>query len=55
MTGPVKVDMAKVRERKRDMVQALVDSHLRNYKDKRRRIDHGHDGRFVAPKTIEVT
>ena len=32
ITGPVKVDMAKVRQRKRDMVQALVDAHLRNYK-----------------------
>src|ERR1700728_594870 len=30
MTTPFKVDMAKVRQRKRDMVQALVDAHLKN-------------------------
>ena len=33
MTGPIKVDMAKVRQRKRDMVQALVDAHLQNYRE----------------------
>src|SRR5271165_4411596 len=33
MTTPFKVDMAKVRQRKRDMVQALVDAHLKNYRE----------------------
>ena len=41
MTGPVKVDMAKVVRRKRDMVEAQVAAHLHNYKTKRRGIDHG--------------
>jgi pyruvate/2-oxoglutarate dehydrogenase complex dihydrolipoamide dehydrogenase (E3) component len=54
ITGPVKVDMAKVRQRKRDMVQALVDAHLRNYKTSGAELIMG-DGRFVAPKTIEVS
>ncbi len=54
LTGPVKVDMAKVRQRKRDMVQALVDAHLRNYKTSGAELIMG-DGRFVAPKTLEVS
>ena len=33
MTGPVKVDMAKVRQRKRDMVDGLIAAHLKNYKE----------------------
>ena len=53
MAGPVKVDMAKVRQRKRDMVQALVDAHLRNYKTSGAELIMGA-GRFVAPKTLEV-
>ena len=32
MTGPVKVDMATVRRRKREMVEAQVAKHLQNYK-----------------------
>ena len=54
MTGPVKVDMAKVVRRKRDMVQAQVAAHLRNYKTSGAELIMGH-GRFVAPKTVEVT
>jgi pyruvate/2-oxoglutarate dehydrogenase complex dihydrolipoamide dehydrogenase (E3) component len=54
ITGPVKVDMGRVRQRKRDMVQALVDAHLRNYKTSGAELIMG-DGRFVAPKTIEVS
>src|SRR6202030_1997666 len=54
LTGPVKVDMAKVRQRKRDMVQALVDAHLRNYKTSGAELIMG-SGRFVAPKTLEVS
>jgi len=54
ITGPVKVDMGKVRQRKRDMVQALVDAHLRNYKTSGAELIMG-SGRFIAPKTIEVS
>ena len=32
VTGPVAIDMAKVRQRKRDMVDGLIDLHLQNYK-----------------------
>jgi pyruvate/2-oxoglutarate dehydrogenase complex dihydrolipoamide dehydrogenase (E3) component len=54
ITGPIKVDMGKVRQRKRDMVQALVDAHLRNYKTSGAELIMG-SGRFVAPKTLEVS
>ena len=54
MTGPVKVDMAKVVQRKRNMVQALVDAHLQNYRASGAELIMG-DGRFVAPKTLEVS
>src|SRR5215467_7508086 len=54
MTGPFKVDMAKVRERKRAMVQALVDAHLKNYEESGAELIMG-SGRFVAPKTLEVS
>jgi pyruvate/2-oxoglutarate dehydrogenase complex dihydrolipoamide dehydrogenase (E3) component len=54
MTGSIKVDMAKVRQRKRDMVQALVDTHLKNYRESGAELIMG-TGRFVAPKTIEVS
>jgi pyruvate/2-oxoglutarate dehydrogenase complex dihydrolipoamide dehydrogenase (E3) component len=53
MTGPVKVDMAKVRQRKRDMVQALVEAHLKNYRESGAELIMG-EGRFVAPKTLKV-
>src|ERR1700752_4613158 len=32
-TGGVAIDMATVRQRKRDMVDAQIAAHLRNYKD----------------------
>jgi pyruvate/2-oxoglutarate dehydrogenase complex dihydrolipoamide dehydrogenase (E3) component len=54
MTAPFKVDMAKVRQRKRDMVQAQVDAHLKNYRESGAELIMG-TGRFVAPKTIEVS
>jgi pyruvate/2-oxoglutarate dehydrogenase complex dihydrolipoamide dehydrogenase (E3) component len=54
MTGPVKVDMAKVRERKRAMVQGLIDTHLKNYKESGAELIMG-SGRFVAPKTLELS
>jgi pyruvate/2-oxoglutarate dehydrogenase complex dihydrolipoamide dehydrogenase (E3) component len=53
MTGPVKVDMARVVRRKRDMVEALVAAHLKNYKESGAELIMG-TGRFVAPKTLEV-
>ncbi len=54
MTGPVKVDMAKVVRRKRDMVEALVAAHLKNYKESGAELIMG-DGRFVGPKTLDVS
>ena len=52
-TGPVKVDMAKVRQRKRDMVDGSVAAHLENYRASGAELIMG-TGRFVAPKTLEV-
>ena len=54
MTSPVKVDMAKVVRRKRDMVEAQVAAHLHNYKTSGAELIMG-TGRFVAPKTLEVS
>ncbi len=48
-----KVDMAGVRERKRKMVDGLVAMHLQKYKESGAELVMGQ-GRFVAPKTIEV-
>jgi pyruvate/2-oxoglutarate dehydrogenase complex dihydrolipoamide dehydrogenase (E3) component len=47
------IDMAVVRERKRRMVQNLVDIHLDLYKKSGAELVMG-TGRFVGPKTIEV-
>src|SRR5258708_11635219 len=52
-TGPVAVDMATVRRRKRDMVDRLVADHLQNYRTSGAEWIMG-TGRFVAPKTLEV-
>lgn len=52
-TGPVKLDMAKVRQRKRDMVDGSVAAHLENYRASGAALIMG-TGRFVAPKTLEV-
>src|SRR5438477_9222594 len=52
-TGRVAVDMMAVRQRKRDMVDAQVATHVRNYKDSGAELIMG-SGRFVAPKTLEV-
>ena len=54
IAGPVKVDMAKVRQRKREMVEGLVAAHLQNYKASGAELIMG-SGRFVAPKTLEVS
>jgi pyruvate/2-oxoglutarate dehydrogenase complex dihydrolipoamide dehydrogenase (E3) component len=54
MTGPVKTDMARVRQRKQDMVEREIAFHLNAYKTSGAELIMGI-GRFVAPKTIEVT
>ena len=53
IAGPVKTDMAKVRRRKRDMVEREIELHLHNYKTSGAELIMG-SGRFVAPKTLEV-
>jgi pyruvate/2-oxoglutarate dehydrogenase complex dihydrolipoamide dehydrogenase (E3) component len=53
VTGPVATDMARVRQRKRDMVNREVDLHLANYKATGVELIIG-SGRFVAPRTLEV-
>lgn len=54
MTGPVTVDMAKVRQRKREMVDRQIAKHLQIYKATGAELIMG-SGRFLAPKTLEVT
>jgi pyruvate/2-oxoglutarate dehydrogenase complex dihydrolipoamide dehydrogenase (E3) component len=54
MTGPVKTDMAKVRQRKRDMVNREIDFHLKSYKTSGAELIMG-TGRFVAPRTLKVS
>src|SRR5260370_14499451 len=53
MTGSVTMDMAKVRQRKRNMVDGLIAMHVQNYKASGAELIMGA-GRFVAPKTLEV-
>jgi len=53
MTGPVAIDMMKVRQRKRDMVDDQIAFHLQTYKASGAELVMG-SGRFVAPKTLEV-
>jgi len=50
---PPAIDMAVVRRRKREMVEAQVAKHLENYKASGAELLMG-SGRLVAPKTIEV-
>jgi pyruvate/2-oxoglutarate dehydrogenase complex dihydrolipoamide dehydrogenase (E3) component len=52
-TGSVAVDMAKVRQRKRAMVEGLVAMHLQLYQQSGAELIMG-EGRFTAPKTLEV-
>jgi pyruvate/2-oxoglutarate dehydrogenase complex dihydrolipoamide dehydrogenase (E3) component len=52
-TGAVATDMAKVRQRKRDMVDREVAAHLQNYKASGAELIMG-TGRFVGPKTLQV-
>ena len=53
ITGSITTDMAKVRQRKRDMVNREIALHLHNYKTSGAELIMG-SGRFVAPKTLEV-
>jgi pyruvate/2-oxoglutarate dehydrogenase complex dihydrolipoamide dehydrogenase (E3) component len=53
VTGSVAVDMGRVRQRKREMVEGLVALHLELYKKSGAELIMG-DGRFTAPKTLEV-
>src|SRR2546427_1489215 len=53
MTGPVSIDMATVRQRKRDMVDRQIAAHLQNYQTSGAALIMG-TGRFVAPKTLEI-
>ena len=52
-TGPVAIDMARVRQRKRDMVEREVVYHVETFKKTGAELIMGA-GRFVAPKTVEV-
>src|SRR5438270_142903 len=53
VTGPTAIDLGRVRQRKRDMVEGLVAMHLERYKASGAELIMGA-GRFVAPKTLEV-
>ena len=53
ISGPITTNMAKVRQRKLDMVEREVAFHLQNYKATGGELIMG-SGRFVAPKTLEV-
>ena len=53
ITGPVKIDMAQVRQRKRAMVEGLIAMHLDIYKASGAELIMG-SGQFVAPKALEV-
>ncbi|MBN9406576.1 MAG: mercuric reductase [Burkholderiales bacterium] len=52
-TGPVTVDMARVRQRKREMVDGLITMHLGNYKASGAELIMGA-GRFTGSKTLDV-
>lgn len=52
-THSVPIDMAKVRQRKRDMVKGEVAAILQQYETSGAELVMG-DGHFVAPKTLEV-
>jgi pyruvate/2-oxoglutarate dehydrogenase complex dihydrolipoamide dehydrogenase (E3) component len=53
ITGSVAPDMAKVRQRKRDMVDHEIALHLHNYRTSGAELIMG-TGQFTAPKTLEV-
>jgi pyruvate/2-oxoglutarate dehydrogenase complex dihydrolipoamide dehydrogenase (E3) component len=53
VTGPTTIDMGRVQQRKRDMVEGLIAMHLDKYRASGAELIMGA-GRFVAPKTLEV-
>jgi pyruvate/2-oxoglutarate dehydrogenase complex dihydrolipoamide dehydrogenase (E3) component len=53
VTSPGSVDMARVRQRKRTMVEGLIALHLDRYQASGAELIMG-TGQFVAPKTLEV-
>jgi pyruvate/2-oxoglutarate dehydrogenase complex dihydrolipoamide dehydrogenase (E3) component len=53
VTGSTAIDMTRVRQRKRDMVEGLIAMHLDKYRASGAELIMG-TGRFVAPKTLEV-
>ena len=53
ITGSVTTDMAKVRQRKRDMVEREIAAHSAPFKSSGAELVMG-SGNFVAPKTLEV-
>jgi len=48
------IDMSRVRERKRKMVTGLNDMYLENYRSTGAILILGGNGRFIAPRTVEV-
>jgi pyruvate/2-oxoglutarate dehydrogenase complex dihydrolipoamide dehydrogenase (E3) component len=52
-TGTVSIDMAAVRNRKREMVQRLVATHLAKYQATGAELVMG-EAKFIAPRTVEV-
>ncbi len=52
-TGPITIDMAKVRQRKREMVERNIVHHVEMFKKSGAEFVMG-EGRFVAPNTVEV-
>jgi pyruvate/2-oxoglutarate dehydrogenase complex dihydrolipoamide dehydrogenase (E3) component len=54
VTGSAAIDMASVRQRKRDMVDGLIAMHLERYQASGAELIMG-TGHFVAPKTLEVS
>jgi pyruvate/2-oxoglutarate dehydrogenase complex dihydrolipoamide dehydrogenase (E3) component len=53
VTGPVATDMARVRGRKREMIDREIAFHLQAYETSGAKLIMG-EGRFGAPKTVEV-
>lgn len=53
VTGPVAIDMMKVRQRKRDMVDRQIAAHLAPFKGSGAELIMG-SGDFVAPRTLDV-
>jgi pyruvate/2-oxoglutarate dehydrogenase complex dihydrolipoamide dehydrogenase (E3) component len=53
ITGPIKIDMAKVRRRKQDMIDRDIALHLEAYQSSGAELIMG-SGHFVASRTIEV-